>query len=652
MLTPSPQSPKTFDQKHDDGVVGGQSTTGDASASANISAEDTSIPHVYARAHEQTSVIQTDGPLNGKSLMVNVVIPLLILIVGAGVVVALGSTEPKARPVDDMSPTGRLRRLPAAEVTPVYSLQDIGKPLELRVDGVVVPHREVQLAAEVSGRIIEKSPLCRAGNFVEAGQLLVKIDPTDYEQAVLRLSRMREQDYEALKEIDQEIANAELSLAVAEQDILLAEREVNRLQSLPKGFVSEGEQDQAQKALLTSTQNRLAVKNQINLLNARRGKLEASERLATTELETAQIDLKRCEVRSVADGVIVREDAELNSFIQRGSPIVTLEDVSKAEVAINLRMDQLAWVLDQSSESRLSGPIDGLTGVGEGVGEDAGNRASYSLPRTPAVIEYEVAGMAGRKLRWNGTLVRYDGIGLDTRSRTVPVKVEVERPDRLIGEDGSESQAAGPSPLVRGMFVSVRLLITPQTPLVAIPAEAIRPGNRVWHFAPDPSVLTDVAAPESAGTTGEAASMAAADQAAAGETAGDETAASESNGETAEQPAVGVQTKSFDPSEWTPGRVSVRGNITPIDSLFIAEPLADDGTATGDENVQGAGGLGGSTPGRSAMAGPQRRYWICDVRGSGIASGDWVVVSPLGELGRDIGDTALPVRVKSVQVKP
>jgi multidrug resistance efflux pump len=656
MLTPSPQSPETLDQKHDDGVAGGGNTTGDATARRDAAAsdattsEDASLPHIYARAHDQTSVIQTGGSLNGKSLMVNVVIPLLILIVGAGVVVALGSTEPKARPVDDMSPTGRLRRLPAAEVTPVYSLQDIGKPLELRVDGVVVPHREVQLAAEVSGRIIEKSPICRAGNFVEAGQLLVKIDPTDYEQAVQRLSRMREQDYEALKEIDQEIANAELSLAVAEQDILLAEREVNRLQSLPKGFVSEGEQDQAQKALLTSTQNRLAVKNQINLLNARRGKLEASERLATTELETAQIDLKRCEVRSAADGVIVREDAELNSFIQRGSPIVTLEDVSKAEVAINLRMDQLAWVLDQSSESRLSGPIDGLTGKGVGVGEGAGNRSSYSLPRTPAVIEYEVAGMAGRKLRWNGALVRYDGIGLDTRSRTVPVKVEVERPDRLIGEDGSESQAAGPSPLVRGMFVSVRLLITPQTPLVAIPAEAIRPGNRVWHFAPDPSVLTDVAASESAGTIGEAAAMATADQSAAGENAVDETAASESNGETAAQPAVGVQTKSFDPSEWTPGRVSVRDNITPVDSLYIAEPLAGDGSAAGDEKA--TAGLGGSTPGRSAMAGPQRRFWICDVRGSGIESGDWVVVSPLGELGRDIGDTALPVRVKSDQVKP
>lgn len=662
MLTPSPQSPKTLDQKHDDRVAGGGSSLGDDAAAEgmtaeNIAAKDASIPHVYVRSHEQASVIQTGGPLTGKSLMINVVIPLLILIVGAGVVVALGSTEPKARPVDDMSPAGRLRMLPAAEVTPVYSLQDIGKPLELRVDGVVVPHREVQLAAEVSGRIIEKSPLCRAGNFVEAGQLLVKIDPTDYEQAVLRLSRIREQDYEALKEIDQEIANAQLSLAVAEQDILLAEREVNRLKSLPKGFVSEGEQDQAQRALLTSTQNRLAIQNQINLLNARRGKLEASERLATTELETAQINLKRCEVRSVADGVIVREDAELNSFIQRGSPIVTIEDVSKAEVAINLRMDQLSWVLDQSSESRLGGPIDGLSGGDEGVGVDAGNRTSYSLPRTPAVIEYEVAGMSGRKLRWNGTLVRYDGIGLDTRSRTVPVKVEVERPDRLVGEDGSESQAAGPSALVRGMFVSVRLLITPQTPLVAIPAEAIRPGNRVWHFSPDPSVLLDVADAETDFTSDGADAMTATVA-----TATNETALAEPTGGTAPQPPGGVPPSSFIASDWTPGRVSVRGNITPVDSLYIADPLVGDGSGSdgqrrgneraGGERPGGVGGLGGSTPGRSAMAGPQRRYWICDVRGSGIAGGDLVVVSPLGELGRDIGDTALPVRVRSAEVKP
>ncbi len=557
-------------------------------------------PKIAARAHTQGSAWSTRG------LMINIIIPLLILAAGLGFVFAIGSVQPQARPVADDTPAGRLQRLPAADVTRVYSLQEMGKPLELRVDGVVVPHREVQLAAEVAGRVIEKSPLCRAGNFVKEGQLLIKIDPTDYEQEVLRLSRMREQDYEAIKEVDQEIENANMSLAVAKQDITLAEREVARLKSLPKGFVSEGEIDMSQKSLLQSTQNRIAIENQKNLLAARRGRLEAAERLATNQLETAKINLQRCEVRSVADGVIVREDAELNSFIQRGSPIITLEDVSKAEVAVNLRMDQLYWVLDQNRDSRFGG-----VSVGDIV-DSTQARAGYAIPPTPAVIEYEVSGMGGRTYRWNGTLVRYDGIGLDSRSRTVPVKIEVDQPNRLLQPDGSEALSASPSALVRGMYVSVRLLIKPQTPLVAIPSDAIRPGNRIWQFSVDPSVLTEPPA-------GEAVSEAAAAAVSA--------------------PPALAAVDSFDPSIWTAGRVNVRGNLTPVDSLYIDE--SDHGAAIGPVSASGR-----------ANDRSKRKFWICDVQGSGIAGGDFVVTSPLGQLGPDLGDAALSVRVKSESLNP
>jgi multidrug efflux pump subunit AcrA (membrane-fusion protein) len=573
-------------------------------------------PTIAARAHDQGYLWSTRG------LMINIFIPLLILAAGVVFVLVIGSVEPEARPAADNTPDGRLMRLPAADVTRVYSLQEMGKPLELRVDGVVVPHREVQLAAEVAGRVIEKSPLCRAGNFVKEGQLLIKIDPTDYEQEVLRLTRMREQDYEAIKEVDQEIENANMSLAVAKQDITLAEREVARLKSLPKGFVSEGEVDMAQKSLLQSTQNRIAIENQKNLLAARRGRLEAAERLATNQLETAKINLQRCEVRSVADGVIVREDAELNSFIQRGSPIITLEDVSKAEVAVNLRMDQLYWVLDQSRDSQFGGTTVGdlaepTESAEQSSAESADGRIGYSIPPTPAVIEYEVSGMGGRTYRWNGTLVRYDGIGLDSRSRTVPVKIVVDQPDRLMQPDGTEAQSASPSALVRGMYVSVRLLIKPQTPLVAIASNAIRPGNRVWQFAVDPAVLTE---PLPSEPVGKAAAT-------------EKSIAAEKNLATPEK------TDPFDPSLWTAGRVTVRGNLTPVDSLYIAE--SDDAPVAGPKDANGV-----------AMARGKRRFWICDVRGSGIVGGDFVVTSPLGDLGADLGDGALSVRVKSESLKP
>ncbi len=589
---------------------------------ASPKGDSSATPYLETRAHGRTSI----GGLSPRYVLVNIIIPLLILSVGGGVLAALGTVEPESREPDDQTIAGRMRRLPPVEVTRTISLQEVGKPLELRVDGVVVPYREFQIAAEVSGRIVEKSPNCRAGNFVTQGDLLCRIDPTDYEQEVMRLSQAREQDYEALKEVDQEISNAKLTLDIARQDIELAQREVARLKSLPRGFVSDGEIDQAEKSLLASTQTRVGIENQMNLLAARRSRLEASERLATTQLETAKINLKRCEVRSPADGVIVREDAEVNSFIQRGSSIITLEDISKVEVAINLRMDQLYWVLDQNQDS-------GLSPIGQVDLSEIGSRRGYSLPATPAIVEYELSGMAGQTYRWNGTLVRYDGIGMDSRTRTVPVKVEVDAPNRRITSDGQVVESSSPSALVRGMFVSVRLLIEPQTPLVAMPSIAMRPGNRVWQFVPDPGVLAESSATESDGGTDGESSSPSDDE--SSELSDDGSSVAANRDATAEalqgsglSAKAAASTSDFDVSQWVAGRVVIRGNLTPVDSLWLSEIEPRE------------------TRDRPMTADTSRRYWVCAVPDGEIQGGDWLVVSPLGDFGGGGDDGMMSVRVR------
>jgi multidrug efflux pump subunit AcrA (membrane-fusion protein) len=588
--------------------------------SAPRSKDDPSVEAVKAPAKEPSMIAPVTGgggePEAGewelrtpRGWFFNIALPLLILLGGFAIFKMLGSVEPKARPADDQTLAGRLRRFPAVEVTPVRTLQEIGKPLELVVDGVVVPHQEVQIAAEVAGRVIEKSPLCQAGNFVQKGQLLVKIDPTDYQQEVERLTQAREEDYQAIKEVDQEIANSKLTLEIAKKDVELAQREVDRLRALPAGFVSEGEIDQAEKAQLVSNQNRVTIENQLNLLATRRGRLEASERLAATQLESSKINLQRCEIVSPADGMIVKEEAELNSFLVRGAPIVMLEDIRKADVSINLRMDQLFWVLDQG-ENRL------IPHENEAAAIEAIRREGYSLPKTPAVVEYEITGLAGKTYRWNGNLVRYDGIGLDSRSRTVPVKVEVDDPDHVITDDGSTKLAAGPSALVRGMFVRVRLQITPKSPLVVIPATAMRPGNRVWQFIDDPKVL-DLQANDVKPVAQSAGPPSSGEGVGSGD-AGAEGVASE---------------VPLNPDEWAAGRVVVLDNLAPIDVLR----MGDDSEVVGTTGVVGRDG---------------RRYWVCAVNDNALPGGSWLVSTPLGDFGSGPGSREMSVRVLKSGMKP
>lgn len=464
--------------------------------------------------------------------------------------------------------------------------------LRLQIDGTVVPYREARVAAEVAGKVVFKADQCEAGSYVAKDQLLMKIDATDYELEVDRLTRMKEQDYQAIREVDQEMENAKRSIEVAKKDLALQQKEVDRQNAMPKGFSSRAEIDQANRALLAARQQLVGYENQLDLLAQRRIRLETSERLAQTQLKAAEINLQRTEIRAPIEGVIVSEEADLNTFVQRGTTLVIIDDTSKVDVASNLRMDQLYWVLNQRDDA-----------------VDTASR-NYDLPETPAVIEYVMSGRDNVVYRWAGKLLSYDGIGVDPETRTVPVRVVVENPSQMVDKDGKPvvdtvgepNRNRAPS-LVRGMYVRVKLMIQPKSTLVVIPARALQPGNRVFQFLPDDSVLDVTTDTKTDGSL----------QAVAPE---EKVSIADSD-----EPIV---EDTFDPKKWTAGKVVLRRNIVPVDSLTL-EGLADVSMQelSGQSQFAGAG-----------------RMWVCEVQDADLAGGAMVVVSPLGGVEED----PVPVR--------
>lgn len=531
-----------------------------------------------------------------NSTLVNFVIPLALLVVAGLFVVWMGTVEPEKRAPADTTLVGRMRSLAPVRIESLQSLQQSGGRLALDVDGTVVPFQEAKVAAEVAGRVTMKSESCEAGQFVEKGDLLMKIDPTDYELEVQRLTRQKEQEYQALREVDQEMANARRLIKVAEEDIALQQREVDRQNSLPKNYASRSEIDQAQRGLLAARQQLVSVENQLDLLLRRRVRLEASERLAATNLQAAEINLQRTQIRAPIDGVIVAEEADVNTFVNRGQSLVIIENTSKAEVSSSIRMDQLFWVLDQRS--------------GENKNAASKRSRGYELPETPALIEYVVSGRENEVYRWKGRLLSYDGIGLDGQTRTVPVRIVVDDPRQLVDELGDplpddqidNRQAAA---LVRGMYVRVKLLIEPKTQLVVIPASAIRPGNRVFEFVPDETVLQkQPMALSGSDSTAESDTIAKSQSAESGTIEDD----NQSNSET--------KAESFDPENWIAGRVISRRRITPVNALSVIKPNAE--TEISDSGLTDAE--------------DERRYWVCEVADQTLTPNSLVVVSPIGTI--------------------
>lgn len=579
--------------------------------SSDHAAADTSPPVSDATAGARTSSRRFAGPARSRRwLVINVVIPLLIIAGGAAAILAFGQQTPPVKPPEDMSLAARVKRLPEADTLPVRSLDAVGGKLRLEVDGVVVPYREVQLATEVAGRVVYKDPACEVGSYVEEGQLLLRIDDTDYRKEVKRLKSRKEQEYQALRELDQEMANTERLLELAEQQVQLQEREIARLESLPSGVASLAEIDAAQRARLQAVNSRVTLENQLAAMRQRRGRLQAAEALAETQLEVAQINLERTEIRAPVSGVVFREDAELNSFVQRGQVVVTIEDTSKAEVVINLRPDQLYWVLDQAGAEDTASPAEVIADPTRG----------YSIPPTPAAVRYEVAGREEELYQWAGRLERYDGIGVDTTSRTVPVRVVVDQPRKreIVNSDGEKvDRRAGRLALVRGMFVSVILEIEPRRPLVVIPGVALKPGgngSRVWKFEPDRSVI-EIEEPAASDGVAESESSAAQRAVTAGPSstradADESSAPRDTDTDTGAPPTDSAAPAPFDPEVWTVGRIDVIDRVRPIESARLLAGQAFDGELAIDSTGKA-------------------RYWICEVAGGQLEPGDRLVVSPL-----------------------
>ncbi|MFH5803162.1 efflux RND transporter periplasmic adaptor subunit, partial [Alienimonas sp. DA493] len=401
------------------------------------------------------------APKSDRRKLIDGAFSLALVAAGIAALVVLKNLKEPARPVSRVSPP------PLVEVADVT--RHVGG-LNVRSDGVVVPYRLINVGAEVGGRVVSMDPALRSGRYVTAGQPLLTIDPETYRLEVKRLEAEVRAADSSLAELAVQIENAKATVLIAKKDAELAEGETAREERLQqRGSGSQAAVEQARRAELQTKDKLQTAANNLRLLNAQQERLEVQKELAETNLERAKLDLERTVVKSPVDGVIVSSDVEEGGRVQQGGALFTVSDASKAEVRTNLRMKDVAWI--------LAHPPEGAQPTA-GAEELSPAAAAYALPSVPVTVNYD---LAGNTYTWNGTLSRVDGAGLDERTRTVPCLVVVDDP-RSVSMAGGRGALpiAAPPVLARGMYVNVQVHTEPAEPLLEVPEQAVRPGNRVW----------------------------------------------------------------------------------------------------------------------------------------------------------------------------
>jgi len=244
----------------------------------------------------------------------------------------------------------------------VQSLQAGTRAPQIEIRGTVVAPNRYQAAAPGVGWV--EAVDIREGDQVNAGAVLVTLDPSDFTTAVTQ--------YEAeLAEIKAQFVEADIShqqnkRALADEKSLLALRQKGLARSSQlksRSLGSESALDDAQRSLkkqqLAVNQRELAVKTH----PAKTQQLAARQKRAGAQLKKAQRALDRSRVLAPTAGVITSVPVSVGDRVNAGQALVSMYALDQLEVralipAIYLREIQQA--LQTGNHPTAIDPVSGI----------------------------------------------------------------------------------------------------------------------------------------------------------------------------------------------------------------------------------------------------------------------------------------------------
>jgi RND family efflux transporter MFP subunit len=259
------------------------------------------------------------------------------------------------------------RRKPPVPVPMVRTMAVKTGPQKVYIqgEGTVGPLREINLVPQVGGKVVYASPSMVNGGVFRKDDLLLRIDPVDYQLAVT-LARAKVKDAESRLQVAEEEA------AAARDEWRLLYEGSSKENSKPPPLVAKEPQLAAAKA-----------------------ELEADE----ADLRKALLNLERTELKAPFNGRVGEENVDIGQYVSAGQSLGSLYSTEAAEIVVPLEGEALFWF-----------DVPGFT--------SRDGRGAAALIK---------ADVAGRELNWTGKVVRTEG-KLDERTRMINVVVRVEQP--------------------------------------------------------------------------------------------------------------------------------------------------------------------------------------------------------------------------------
>ena len=238
--------------------------------------------------------------------IIGILSPLLVLAGGAAAVAVLFASAPQVKRTSEVKPPPLVAVVQAQRGTFSRVVQAYGS---------VMPAREVEIHPEVSGRVIEVHPSLEPGGIIPAGEMLLKIDPEEYELA--------------LSQAQGALAEAEAALEVEKGRQLVAKREWD-LFGKDMQNAELGESLALREPQLRQAEARIA--SQLSLV------------------KQAELELKRTRITAPFDVLVLSEQVDVGQIVSPGSSVASLAGADRFWIQVSLPIDRLSAVLEAAGQ--------------------------------------------------------------------------------------------------------------------------------------------------------------------------------------------------------------------------------------------------------------------------------------------------------------
>jgi RND family efflux transporter MFP subunit len=300
-----------------------------------------------------------------------VLLPFIVLIMSVSIALSLSAMKSPIQTKEEKI------ALPLVEIT---NLTSSSQQLDVESYGIVNPKYSTELVAQVTGQVISLSDQFVKGGFVKKGVELARIDPNDYEAALI-------------------------------------EAQANLAQANAAYIIEQAQADAARKQWERLKRSSKSTSSDLYLRKPQLAEKFAQYRAAQASVKRAKRNLERTYIKAPYDAIIQNRSISMGSVINTGSKLGLLYSVSVAEIRLPIPDSELKYLINDGigadvTLSTQSSSIDAQVWRGEIVRTegviDENNRMMFLVaqiekpynikPHTLKFGKYVNASISGKSL--------------------------------------------------------------------------------------------------------------------------------------------------------------------------------------------------------------------------------------------------------------